>query len=540
MPPDDRHPITVEEALRLPALRIGVPEVVAGAEQLSRPIRWVHAGEIPDLSAFLKGGELVLTTGMGMPHDGPASQSWLRDLDECGIAGLVIELGSSLDAAPAPLVAEAERLGLPLIVLHRQIPFVEATETIHRRILAHQTAVLEQGQAAYVQLAELMVDGATTAELLQEVAALLDAPVVLARASGAILFQASHLLSEADVASLWESRTRGLDGAPNSLSLPIRLGGDSHWAELGAISVNGPLSPVDAAVLERAVPCVAMSLRRERESHALVGRARGEFLYTLAHGEQALSEREALARASRLSFDRRSPWLLPIVATNSAGHLYEEQWDQISTALRGLFRKMGKPALVGLLHNDEGILLVAGLQSRQERGRFGDSVAASLRDAAVPLGVPGDALQVSVGAAAPSWVELRQALRDTLDSSEAALWRRPATWHDVAAPDVRDLLVPMRNSALLERFVARLAPIIDYDRQHQSQFVETLEAYYAHEGKADAARALHLGRQSLYKRLARIAALLDVDLDDEETRLTMQLALKARQIVNSGTPKATS
>jgi purine catabolism regulator len=531
MSPDDRHPITVEAALRLPALRIGVPEVLAGAGQLDRPIRWVHTGEIPDLATFLKGRELVLTTGMGIPRDGSDSQGWLRELDSCEIAGLVIELGTSLDAAPAPLVAEAERLGLPLIVLHRQIPFVEATETIHRRILAHQTAVLEQGQAAYTQLAELMVDGATTAELLDELAVLLDTPVVVARASGAILFQASHLLSEADVASLWESRAGGRNGAPSALSLPIRVDGDSHWAELGAVSDNRPLSPVDAAVLERAVPCVAMSLRRERESHALVGRARGEFLYTLAHGEQALSEREALARASRLSFDRRSAWLLPIVVTNSAGHLCEEQWDQISAALAGPFRKSGRPALVGLRPSDEGILLVAGLQSRQERGRLAGSVAAALRDSAATLGVSEDSLQVSVGRAAPSWVELRQALRDTLDSSGAALWRRPAPWHDVAAPDVPDLLVPMRNSALLQRFVAaHLGPLLDHDREHDSKLVETLEIYYAQEGKADAARALRLGRQSLYKRLERIAALLEVDLDEEETRFTMELALKARQM----------
>jgi hypothetical protein len=40
--------------------------VVAGADHLDRPIRWVHAGEVANMPAFVSEGELLLTTGMGM------------------------------------------------------------------------------------------------------------------------------------------------------------------------------------------------------------------------------------------------------------------------------------------------------------------------------------------------------------------------------------------------------------------------------------------------------------------------------------------
>ncbi len=58
--------ITVRRALELPALRAGLPEVVAGAGQLDRPLRWVHAGEVANIAALLTGGEMLLTTGMGI------------------------------------------------------------------------------------------------------------------------------------------------------------------------------------------------------------------------------------------------------------------------------------------------------------------------------------------------------------------------------------------------------------------------------------------------------------------------------------------
>ena len=60
--------ITVQRALELPGLRGGLPEVVAGADRLHRTVRWVHAGEVPNIASLLKGGELLLTTGLRARH----------------------------------------------------------------------------------------------------------------------------------------------------------------------------------------------------------------------------------------------------------------------------------------------------------------------------------------------------------------------------------------------------------------------------------------------------------------------------------------
>ena len=58
--------ITVQRALELPGLRGGLPEILAGADRLQRTVRWVHAGEVPNIASLLKGGELLLTTGYGL------------------------------------------------------------------------------------------------------------------------------------------------------------------------------------------------------------------------------------------------------------------------------------------------------------------------------------------------------------------------------------------------------------------------------------------------------------------------------------------
>ncbi len=53
--------LTVAEILRLDVVQRGRPEVVAGAENLDRPVRWVHISEQPDVAEYLMGGELLLS-----------------------------------------------------------------------------------------------------------------------------------------------------------------------------------------------------------------------------------------------------------------------------------------------------------------------------------------------------------------------------------------------------------------------------------------------------------------------------------------------
>jgi PucR family transcriptional regulator, purine catabolism regulatory protein len=529
------HPISIEEALRLPALRSGMPDVLAGHSELSRPIRWVHASEARETPTVLKGGELLLTTGMGMPHGGDSAARWLAEFDDCGIAGLVIELGGAVKRLPDAVVKEAEERRLPLIVLHRKIAFIEATEVLHERILGHQTAIERRAEEANARLTDLLIGGATTADLITALSDLLDAPVILARSSGAILFHASRVLRDVDLAGLWESRCRGLATAPDVFSVPVGMGTDDKWGELVVVAAGRSLEPGDAAVLTRTAPCISIATSREHETRALLGRARGDFLHALAYGSQELTEQEIAHGAHLLKFEQRSDWLLAVVIGNSIGHLYEDQWDQLSNWIQDHARTTGRAAIVGLRHDTEGILLVVSLGSSEERAAVAEKLGEAVENwsAGTQTSMSSPKLNVSAGRAVRSWRELRSTVRDTLESSEAARWRDQASWHDAAAPDVLELLVPLRDRRVLERFVrAQLEPLIRHDEQHRSELVRTLETYYQAGGKkATAARRLHVERQSIYKRLARIERILGVDLSDVETQLALQLALRARRFV---------
>ncbi|MFI9827060.1 PucR family transcriptional regulator [Streptomyces sp. NPDC051913] len=129
--------LTLREILALDPVRATEPELLAGAEGLDRPVRWVHSSEVYEGANFLDGGELLLTNGFGLTDaEEEVRRRYVRELAARGAAGLAVEVGRSLPAMPAEVTDEARRLGLPLLALRRVVPFVRITEAANRAIVA--------------------------------------------------------------------------------------------------------------------------------------------------------------------------------------------------------------------------------------------------------------------------------------------------------------------------------------------------------------------------------------------------------------------
>ena len=138
---------TVAEVLALDPLRRGAPRVVAAADGLDAPVRWVHVIELAEAAHLLRGGELVLATGIALPDDPSGLTRYVADLASVGVSALAVELGSRYARSlPAALVSAASRHRLPLIVLERETQFIEVTEAVHALIIDAQLEELRASE----------------------------------------------------------------------------------------------------------------------------------------------------------------------------------------------------------------------------------------------------------------------------------------------------------------------------------------------------------------------------------------------------------
>ena len=533
MPNGHDHEITVAAALRLGPLSEGVPEVLAGAGSLKNPIRWVHSGEWLEMASVLRGGELLLTTGMGFPDSPTAQRKFIASLAERSIAGLVIELHTSIDQVPKAVVEEAEARHLPLIALHREIPFVEVTEALHREIVGQQALALEHAEQAHRRFTELILDGAGVPEVLEELADLIGNPVLLQKADEGVLYHHPHATTDAAVLAAWDTVTHRLPEAPDHVSVSVEVGHGRTWGTLTALALSSPLRKHDRIVLERGASVIAVSMLKRNAEPSLAARRRGRFIASLMHPGAAIDEREATEMAAELGFDRRALLRLPMVAIGTWKWLEAEASDEAPWPIlwREVTRElesMRMSAIAGVLPG-EGLAIVVALRAESDRAEVAGRISRTLRPAGESR-LSGQELIICAGSVARSWTEVGAELHDALEMSHAVVRAPRQEWLDTTAVRLEPLLWALRNDEALRSFVRRrLDPLAAHDREHRTQFLATVEAYCVHSGRiAETARELHLQRQSLYKRIERVQELLGCDLAEPDTRLGLHFALRAR------------
>ncbi|MBW8793884.1 MAG: PucR family transcriptional regulator [Streptomyces sp.] len=537
--PDDQGAgITVQRALELPGLRSGLPEILAGADRLHRTVRWVHAGEVPNIASLLKGGELLLTTGYGLGTRPAEQRAFVRTLAERGIAALVVELGARFSRLPATLVDTARATGLPLVVLHREVPFVTVTEEIHTEIVNHHYALLQRAEEVHRRCTEALLGGGGVPQVLAILADFGGNPVFLETADGRLLYAAGSGPEGADPLQVWEGlRGQHKDAPPTGVVLVDVPGGGpgagSVRARLVLLPVRGPLAPVHRIAAERAAGILAVVLMQARQEEELAARGRGDFLTDLAEGR--ISAEDAPAQARVLGFKPGSSPLLPVVMRVGDALPPGGGWAVLARAVGEELTAVGVPVLLGVRPVEGRVPLLLGLRSEAERTTVADRVAAALRAGVERAGMqrPGAAAPVVVVGAAGGWAAVSAGLRHAAETAAAAQGLSDRPWFDARRLDIDLLLWRLRDHPDLAAFVDRaIGPLRDHDHRSKPPLLPTLETYLAHAGrKAETARELHLNRQTLYNRLARIGELLGTDLDDPQAVMALSLALRARRHV---------
>ncbi|WP_405878837.1 PucR family transcriptional regulator [Streptomyces sp. NBC_01136] len=530
--------ITVQRALELPGLRSGLPEILAGADRLGRTVRWVHAGEVPNIASLLKGGELLLTTGYGLGTRPADQRAFVRTLAERGIAALVVELGPRFARLPSALVETARSANLPLVQLHREVPFVAVTEEIHTEIVNGHYALLQRAEEVHRRCTEALLGGGGVPQVLGILADFSGNPVFLETADGQLLYAAGAGSAGADPLQVWEGlRGQHKEQPPAGTTLVDVPGGGpgtgSVRARLVLLPVSAPVAPVHRIAAERAAGILAVVLMQARQEEELAARGRGDFLTDLAEGR--IKAEDAPAQARVLGFKPGTSPLLPVVMRLADGPSPGGGWAVLARAVAEELASVGVPVLLGVRPVEGRVPLLLGLRSESERSAVADRVAAALRAGVERAGMqrPGAQPPVVVVGVAGGWAAASAGLRHAAETATAAQGLSDRPWYDARRLDIDLLLWRLRDHPDLAAFVDRaIGPLRDHDDRSKPPLLPTLETYLAHAGrKAETARELHLNRQTLYNRLARIGELLGTDLDDPQTVLALSLALRARRHV---------
>jgi purine catabolism regulator len=491
--------LTLGEVLELASVRRSRPEVLHGRHLLHRPVRWVHTSELAEAAFLLKGGELLLTTGQGLFGRGAVGETaFVEALAASGVTALALELGWTYTEAPEALVAAARRCDLALVVLHEIVPFVEMTEEVQTAVLDRAAASARSDRTLRERLADALLEGAGPTEVVGELARHLGAPVVVT----------TH------------------DGVPVATSDPDAGGRavcqreitllDQLWGRVLVLPPARSDDPAVHAACTTGAEVLSLALLRSVTADDLAARRR-RLIRDLVEGRPT---EEVLSTATVLG--------VPLAAGSQyvAVLVRGVPRDDLAVVLSAVEKAfLPRPVLSGDLATD--IVVVAAEEAARDVG------AAVL--AAVDRVLGENSARVIVGPVVPALDHVARSVADTRQAMDVATALRMADrCLSATALTALILLGELGDRPAAHRLVTdEIGPLLEHDRRVGTRLVETLRVYLAHgSNKVSAAAALHVRRQTMYQRLARISQLIgDVQEPRRHTGLVLALAVASLEDV---------
>jgi purine catabolism regulator len=209
-------------------------ELASGGESAHAHVRWVHSTELADPTPWLKGGELLLTTGLQLT--GPKVQrEFVERLVDHDIAALGFGTGFTHKRLPAALVTAARKRDFPLFEVSYELPFIAITERAFARLLDERYELLQRTMVGDV-LAE-----ALTGHLYPEDLQARLRPFGIGERLAVLAFRSS----DASVAAAAVERILAREHVPSLVALRAGL----VCAVIGADAGTGadPIDPIELA-----------------------------------------------------------------------------------------------------------------------------------------------------------------------------------------------------------------------------------------------------------------------------------------------------
>lgn len=533
---------TLAEILRLPELQRGHPTLEAAKSALDRPVRWVHVSELADIAHLLKGGELILSTGVALPSTADALSRYISDLAAAGVAGVVIELGRRFAALPSALVQSAEAHNLPLVALHSEVPFVAITEAIHSIIVNVQVKQLQRRDTIQQAFRTLAAEAASAQEIIDQMAELAQCPVVFESSARHVLLFAREGTPSTNLLEDWDVRSReaswapqtGVTGTERWLTTPVSARGQV-WGRL-ILLPQGHTTPDLMTILEQGATTLALHLLIERDERLLEHQTHRTLIADIINRRYASPE-EIHARADALGSPTRRRTLVPMIVASAQDATLADIERQARareevTAISNALSDSSATGLVGLLEPYRiGVLLSA--TSPGTTRELVERVARAIHDRCKRLGT-NLFVAIGVGSHAGLIDELRHSFAEANEAADVA-WNLPAdrAFATVADIHLEGLMHLLREDPRLQSYADReIGPIMAYDRQHHSELLKTLAAYLEAGGnKSAAATRAHITRATLYNHLSRIKRVLDCDLERPQVRYSLYVALVVQRAV---------
>ncbi|MER7842671.1 PucR family transcriptional regulator ligand-binding domain-containing protein [Kitasatospora sp. NPDC096077] len=517
-------PVTLRDLLREEGLGLRLCTGTAGVE---RVVRWVAVTELADPTGWMTGGELLLTTGLRQ-RTVEAQTAFVRRVAAAGASAIGFGTGLSHPTVPRATVAEAERLGLAVLEVPYETPFIAVNRLVAERVTAEDHSAQRRLVDQHDLLVQALSSGEGLPALLRVLRRACGSEVAVVDRHGVVLAAVPEravpepAVPEPAVPE-WQGAGPAGDGAggAGALRLPVRV--DGVVTAYLCLRSAGPA----ADVLPYAVRLVGLELARRQAYLAGLRELVGQVVEDIVR--DVIAPAAAERRLAAFGLDPKGAHRIVLGRlTPEAGRSGDRPGDgrgdgrpeaepRLTRLARLSWQSAGRPdspepVLTAVVDRYLVAVLPQSVPVDEPARRFG--AALSGLDAGASVGIGG--CYRGVDGLRRSWFE-----------AQAALTKGPGV-HGGDPLNLPRLLLSTPDLPLKELADDVLRPLTRFDRANRADLVTTLHAYLAADCSVQAvADRLYVHRNTVRYRLDQIERLTGRSLQSLQDRFQLWLALLA-------------
>lgn len=479
-------------------------------------------------------GDVLLIAGQDLTH------GILKKTQEYGAAALVL-----IGAPPTGVTSTPP--AFPVVSLPQGTDHREVHRSFLNILVNQRTYLLERGIRIHARLSKLAAEGEGLAGLAQAMADLSGRGVIIQDKRLGILAEYPSTL----LLSIWENvldllaekiqlpeklsdrkkagktdfilRQTLQDGLERIVA-PISVGGVARGF-LSLIDLDQQLDDLDHLVAEQGALVCAIEMARAKAVREAEKRLKGDLLTALL--QENITPRDANLWVQSMGMDLEQAHVALRFAWDAPT---PPSMRRLETLLNGEVTRQGVKVLIEVLGSEiVCICQVSASSGRPEEAIQLANAVAEIAKQEFPQVPMRGGIGRQVGNLSLWGDSFRQA-GQALEMARRLQVRKPQYFPDLS---VDRLLLQLEHHPDLKAFQEEILGLL-LAYEGGGDLIKTLEVYFEHNGTvSQAAEALFVHRNTLVYRMERIAEITGLDLENTETRLAVQLALRIYHILNN-------
>ncbi|MDH8677821.1 PucR family transcriptional regulator ligand-binding domain-containing protein [Fusibacter bizertensis] len=554
--------VTIDHILHLEKIE-GI-KLIAGASGIQNRISNVNMLDNPDTFDWLISGDLLLTTGYIFKNDVAYQKHLIQELYERNCAGLGMKVQRYFEKVPEMMISAANELGFPIIEIPYRYSLSDISNVVTSSIYGNMDSILKKSLSLHETFTKVALRGGTLNDITATIAEKIRNPLILLDSKFRLLAYKDIIENQVKLESIFDLHYKSvvfdnefnnklpvdpekfkksikIKFIQNELSLICRvipvIAIGTIYGYLVVVENVSKLTEIDYIALEHGATVIALERIKAKEIEVVKHRVRSDFFDDLLSDNiRSVNSLNNMAEIHGLNAYKKHYCMISEL-NNTQKTNNDDFWkdniqlskirDQVTKVIHAVLNLHKHKAIS--IHRRNKIITFVQIDEQDTKLVKNQSLEIA-RDIVEKCQKQFGAVDMHIGigkvyeilSMSKSFKEAQEAINMEFRLQDAA---KVAHYENYMIYNL--LGAELSKEKLKEFYDKTVGNLVDYDKENNTNLVESLKTYFAHNGNiSEASKEMFIHRNTFIYRIEKIKSILASDLKDSEALLELQLGLK--------------